>query len=86
MRKNFGTKPWLYPMPVLIVCAYDKDGRPNCMNAAWGGMAEENLITICLDNSHKTTKTERYHKKDIFLDGKFVQINKKNFLVKFAPI
>lgn len=56
MRKNFGTKPWLYPMPVLIVCAYDKDGRPNCMNAAWGGMAEENLITICLDNSHKTTK------------------------------
>ena len=40
MRKNFGTKPWLYPMPVLIVCAYDKDGRPNCMNAAWGGMAE----------------------------------------------
>ena len=36
MRKNFGTKTWLYPMPVFIVAAYDEEGRPNVMNAAWG--------------------------------------------------
>ena len=56
MRKNFGSKPWIYPMPVLIVAAYDKDGKPCCMNAAWGGIYEENQIMICLAESHKTTK------------------------------
>ena len=38
MRKNFGVKTWLYPMPVLIVAAYDAAGVPNAMNAAWGGI------------------------------------------------
>lgn len=56
MRKNFGSKPWIYPMPVLIVAAYDKSGKPCCMNAAWGGIYEENQIMICLAESHKTTK------------------------------
>ncbi len=55
MRKNFGAKTWLYPMPVLIVCAYDENGKANCMNAAWGGICEENQIMICLDDNHKTT-------------------------------
>lgn len=36
MRKNFGVKTWLYPMPVFIVAAYDENGNPNAMNAAWG--------------------------------------------------
>ena len=30
MRKNFGAKAWVYPMPVLIVAAYDKTGVPCC--------------------------------------------------------
>ncbi len=55
MRKNFGAKTWLYPMPVLIVSAYDENQKANCMNAAWGGISEENQIMICLDDSHKTT-------------------------------
>ena len=38
MRKNFGVKTWLYPMPVFIVAAYDENGLPNAMNAAWGGI------------------------------------------------
>ena len=38
MRKNFGVKTWLYPMPVFIVAAYDENGNPNAMNAAWGGI------------------------------------------------
>lgn len=29
MRKNFGSKTWMYPMPVLIVAAYDENGFPN---------------------------------------------------------
>lgn len=42
MRKNFGAKTWLYPMPVLIVGTYDEGGVPNAMNAAWGGIYDTN--------------------------------------------
>lgn len=56
MRKNFGVQPWVYPMPVFIVAAYDGNGTPCCMNAAWGGIYEENQIMLCLAQSHKTTK------------------------------
>ena len=56
MRKNFGAKPCIYPMPVLIVAAYDENGVANAMNAAWGGITEEAEITICLSPEHKTTE------------------------------
>ena len=56
MRKNFGAKAILYPMPVLIICSYDEDGKPNAMNAAWGGISEETQISICVSEDHKTTK------------------------------
>ncbi len=57
MRKNFGAKTWLYPMPVLMVSAYDEEGKPCCMNAAWGGIYDTDQIMICLDEGHKTTKS-----------------------------
>lgn len=56
MRKNFGSKSWLYPMPVLIVAAYDATGKPNAMNAAWGGIFTDDHIGICISQGHKTTK------------------------------
>ena len=56
MRKDFGVKTWAYPMPVFIVAAYDKDGIPCCMNAAWGGTYDTNQIMVCLADDHKTTK------------------------------
>ena len=55
MRKNFGAKPILYPQPVFIIATYNPDGTPNAMNAAWGGISEENEITMCISASHKTT-------------------------------
>lgn len=56
MRKNFGSKPMVYPMPVFIVAAYDENGVPDAMNAAWGGISEENEISMCLSPDHKTVK------------------------------
>ena len=56
MRKNFGAKAAMYPMPVLIVATYGKDGTPNAMNAAWGGITEANELTICISEDHKTTE------------------------------
>ena len=56
MRKNFGAKTWLYPMPVLIVGTYDENGTPDAMNAAWGGIYDTNQVMICLADDHKTTE------------------------------
>ena len=56
MRKNFGAKPILYPQPVFIIASYDENGVPNAMNAAWGGISEENEISMCISAGHKTTK------------------------------
>ena len=56
MRRNYGPKPLLYPQPVFIISAYGEDGMPNAMNAAWGGISEENEVTICISAGHKTTK------------------------------
>ena len=56
MRKNFGAKPNLYPMPVFIVAAYGEDGVPDAMNAAWGGISESTEISMCLSPGHKTVK------------------------------
>ena len=56
MRKNFGAKPHCYPMPVYIIATYGADGTPNAMNAAWGGISEEQEITVCIDSGHKTAQ------------------------------
>lgn len=56
MRKNFGAKAMLYPMPVLIIGSYDENGTPDAMNAAWGGISEETQISICVSKTHRTIK------------------------------
>ena len=56
MRKDFGSNPWFYPLPVLIVGTYDAQGRPDAMNAAWGGLYDANLVELCLSSGHKTYK------------------------------
>ena len=56
MRKNFGAKPLLYPQPVFIIAAYDENGVPNAMNAAWGGISEADEISMCIDSAHRTLK------------------------------
>ena len=56
MRKNFGAKPYTYPQPVFIIAAYDENGAPNAMNAAWGGISDDTQISMCLSAGHKTVK------------------------------
>ena len=53
-RVNFGAKPNRYPLPVLIIATYDKDGNPDAMNAAWGVVTDFNEISISMGD-HKTT-------------------------------
>lgn len=56
MRKNFGVKTYLYPMPVLIIASYDENGVADAMNAAWGGISDDTRISMCLSPEHKTVK------------------------------
>ena len=56
MKKDFGSKTYLYPMPVLIVATYGEDGTPDAMNAAWGGIYDTNTVLLSLAESHKTYK------------------------------
>ena len=50
MKKSIGAKTIIYPSPVLIVGTYDKDGKPNAMTAAWGGVccSEPPCVTVSL--------------------------------------
>ena len=38
MKKSFGAKTLVFPTPVWVVGTYDREGRPNAMSAAWGGI------------------------------------------------
>lgn len=52
--KSFGPKAWVLPQPVLIIGTYDQNGKPNAMNAAWGGQWDNHEIMISMGN-HQTT-------------------------------
>ncbi|MGV8056657.1 MAG: flavin reductase family protein [Smithellaceae bacterium] len=38
MKKSLSAKTIIYPAPVLVIGTYDKNGKPNVMTAAWGGI------------------------------------------------
>lgn len=59
MRKDFGKNPWFYPLPVLIIGTYGKDGKADAMNAAWGSLYDRDHMILCLSAGHKTTKNIR---------------------------
>ena len=52
--KSFGQKSWMLPQPVLIIGTYDKNGKPNATNAAWGGQWDAKEIMIAM-GAHATT-------------------------------
>ncbi len=54
MRKDFGKKTIITPLPVVILGTYDENGVPNCMNAAWAGQVDSHQIIVSL-SKHKTT-------------------------------
>ncbi len=56
MKKNLGVVQAVYPMPVLMVAAYDETGKVNVMNAAWGMICAMDKIALFIDEDHKTTQ------------------------------
>lgn len=56
MKKDLGVKPYLFPMPVLMIATYGEDGKVDVMNMAWGGICAENMVALNIDEDHKTAK------------------------------
>ena len=56
MKKNLGSMPALFPMPVTVVSAYDQNGVPNAMTAAWVQITDTDKIALFVDPDHKTMK------------------------------
>ena len=48
MKKSLGPKTIIYPAPVLVIGTYDKDGKPNAMNVAWGGLCCSNPPSVAI--------------------------------------
>lgn len=54
MRKTLGVKPYLMPMPVMIIGTYNEEHTANAMNAAYGSMRDNQTVSLYLDKTHKT--------------------------------
>ena len=54
MKKNIGVVPAVYPMPVLMVAAYDANGKVNVMNVAWGQICDMDKIILFIGEGKKT--------------------------------
>lgn len=59
MKVNLGVKPYIMPMPVLIIGTYNDDGSADAMNAAWGTLCEMNTVALYLSAGYKTVENIR---------------------------
>jgi len=50
MKISLGAKTLAYPTPVWVVGSYDREGKPNIMTVAWGGIccSQPPCITVSL--------------------------------------
>jgi len=66
MKLSLPPKTILLPSPVLIIGTYGSDGRPNIMNAAWGGIVSSKppCISVSLREAtlsyHNIKQTEAF--------------------------
>ena len=56
MKKDLGVKPYLFPMPVLLVATYGDGDTVDVMNMAWGGICGKNMVSLNIEEEHKTTE------------------------------
>ena len=54
MKKDLGVVPAVYPMPVLMVAAYDKNDKVNVMNVAWGQICDMDKIILFIGEGKRT--------------------------------
>lgn len=62
MKKDLGVKPFVFPMPVLMIATYCEDNSVDVMNMAWGGICDNNMVALNLDETHKTAENIKNRK------------------------
>ena len=56
MKKDLGVIQAIYPMPVLMVAAYDENQKVNVMNVAWGQICDYDKLILFIGEGKKTLK------------------------------
>lgn len=54
MKKDLGVVQAVYPMPVLMVAAYDANEKVNVMNVAWGQICDMDKVILFIGKGKKT--------------------------------
>lgn len=62
MKKDLGVCPAVFPMPVLMIGTYCKDGTVDVMNMAWGGVCDSKMVALNIGEDHKTASNIRERK------------------------
>lgn len=62
MKKDLGVKPFVFPMPVLMISTYGENDKVDVMNMAWGGICAGNMVALNIDEDHKTAKNIKERK------------------------
>jgi flavin reductase (DIM6/NTAB) family NADH-FMN oxidoreductase RutF len=62
MTKDFGVKPYLFPMPTYMIGTYNEDDSVDVMMMAWGGICAEDMVALNLEADHKTVANIRARK------------------------
>lgn len=59
MAKDFGVRPYLFPMPTYMIGTYNEDDTVDVMMMAWGGICAEDMVALNLEADHKTVANLR---------------------------
>jgi flavin reductase (DIM6/NTAB) family NADH-FMN oxidoreductase RutF len=64
MKKSVGARALVYPTPIFVVGTYDKQGKPNVMTAAWGGIccSDPPCVSVALRKAPYTYENIMAHK------------------------
>ena len=62
MTKDFGVKPYLFPMPTYMIGTCNEDDSVDVMMMAWGGICAEDMVALNLEADHKTVANIRARK------------------------
>jgi len=54
MKKDLGSKPFMYVQPVVMVASYDENAVPDIMAVAWAGLCDFSRVSLCIGTKRKT--------------------------------
>ncbi len=61
-KVSLGVKPYLAPMPVLMIATYGEDGAVDVMNMAWGGICDSDKVALNIGEDHRTSANIKAHR------------------------